>query len=249
MIKESDPMKINIFKTKEELYKKVASYYVDVLQRKPHITLGLATGSTPINLYQKLIDACKQGLISFKDVTTINLDEYIGLSSIHPQSYRAFMNQHLFNHVDIKIEKTFVPNGTINPFDAAIAYQEIINKYPIDLQLLGLGGNGHIGFNEPDTSFESLTHVVQLKAETRLDNQRFFKSLDEVPTHAITMGIKEVIQAKEIILIATGLSKADAVKAMIEGSVTEKVPASILQKHPHAVIFIDEDAASKLSHK
>ncbi len=242
-------MKINIFKTKEELYKDVANYYINVLQKKPQITLGLATGSTPISLYQKLIDAYKQKLISFKSVTTVNLDEYIGLSSIHPQSYRAFMNQHLFNHVDIMMDQTYVPSGTIDPNDAAVQYQELIKNHPVDIQLLGLGGNGHIGFNEPGTPFDSITHIVKLAQETRIDNQRFFKSIDEVPTHAITMGIKEVMQAKEIILIATGLNKADAVKAMIEGEVKPHVPASILQNHPQVIVYIDEDAASKLRHK
>ncbi len=238
-------MKIYIANEKE-IAKMAAQRYVQLINNKPNAILGGATGSTPIPLYKELIKQYKAGHVSFKNVKSFNLDEYVGLEGTHDQSYRYFMNHQLFNHIDIDIENTHVPSGidTKNPsrYD-----DEIKAAGGVDLQLLGIGVDGHIGFNEPGTKFDSLTHVVKLEQNTREVNSRFFKSIDEVPTHAVTMGIKTVMNARSIILIATGKSKADIVKAFIEGPVTTKVPASILQLHPFVEVYLDEEAAAKLA--
>ncbi len=238
-------MKIYIANEKE-IAKMAAQRYVHLINNKPNAILGGATGSTPIPLYKELIKQYKAGHVSFKNVKSFNLDEYVGLEGTHDQSYRYFMNHQLFNHIDIDIENTHVPSGidTKNPsrYD-----DEIKAAGGVDLQLLGIGVDGHIGFNEPGTKFDSLTHVVKLEQNTREVNSRFFKSIDEVPTHAVTMGIKTVMNARSIILIATGKSKADIVKAFIEGPVTTKVPASILQLHPFVEVYLDEEAAAKLA--
>lgn len=238
-------MKIYIANEKE-IAKMAAQRYVHLINNKPNAILGGATGSTPIPLYKELIKQYKAGHVSFKNVKSFNLDEYVGLEGTHDQSYRYFMNHQLFNHIDIDIENTHVPSGidTKNPsrYD-----DEIRAAGGVDLQLLGIGVDGHIGFNEPGTKFDSLTHVVKLEQNTREVNSRFFKSIDEVPTHAVTMGIKTVMNARSIILIATGKSKADIVKAFIEGPVTTKVPASILQLHPFVEVYLDEEAAAKLA--
>lgn len=241
-------MTIKVFKTKEELYSEVYEYYLKRLNKQPNITLGLATGSTPIPLYEKLINGYNEKKVSFKEVTTFNLDEYVGIDSGHEQSYIRFMKEKLFGHVDININNCFIPSGENEKLEESrIRYQELLNNHTIDLQLLGIGSNGHIGFNEPGTPFDSKVHIIELDEKTRIDNSRLFNSLDEVPTHAITMGIKDIMNAKEIIVIATGENKADAVFGMIEGPIDTDLPASILQKHPNVVIYLDEDAASKLS--
>jgi glucosamine-6-phosphate deaminase len=239
-------MKI-IVDTPEQIAKRAAERYVELLAAKPNAILGFATGSTPLNLYKELIRLNEAGAISFKDVTSFNLDEYVGLEPTHPQSYRYFMEDNLFNHIDIDIASTHVPSGldtsaeTLAGYDAAIAAAG-----GLDLQLLGIGINGHIGFNEPGTPLESLTHVVTLTESTREANKRFFASLDEVPTQAATMGIKTVMNARGIILIATGENKADAIAATVNGPVTADMPASALQLHPNVEIYLDETAASKL---
>lgn len=237
---------IKVFNDINQLYEEVASYYVEKINQNPNICLGLATGSTPIMLYQKLIMAYKDQKISFKQVRTFNLDEYIGLHQNHKQSYYTFMKEQLFKHIDIQDDHTFIPRGDMNDDIKAIkTYQNLLDKNKIDIQLLGIGANGHIGFNEPGTDFESKTHVVKLAAKTRSDNARLFNHLDEVPTHAITMGIKEIMGAKEIIVIAVGQNKKDAVYEMIYGDININLPASILQKHPNVSIYLDEAAASK----
>ncbi len=239
-------MKI-IVDTPEQIAERAAERYVELLAAKPNAILGFATGSTPLNLYKELIRLNEAGMISFKDVTSFNLDEYVGLEPTHPQSYRYFMEDNLFNHIDIDIASTHVPSGldtsaeTLAGYDAAIAAAG-----GLDLQLLGIGINGHIGFNEPGTPLESLTHVVTLTESTREANKRFFASLDEVPTQAATMGIKTVMNARGIILIATGENKADAIAATVNGPVTADMPASALQLHPNVEIYLDEAAASKL---
>ncbi|CAM3151837.1 glucosamine-6-phosphate deaminase [Leuconostoc rapi] len=203
--------------------------------------LGLATGSTPIALYDKLTEST----LDFSNVTSINLDEYLGLAGDDEQSYRYFMNQHLFNQRPFK--KSYVPNGISDDHQAAAAqYDKIISENPIDLQLLGIGRNGHIGFNEPGTSFESTTHIVDLTQSTIDANARFFDNPSDVPTQAISMGIASVMSAKEILLMAYGVDKADVIAATVNGPVTEKVPASVLQKHDNVTIIIDEAAATKL---
>ena len=237
-------MKVYIASEKE-IAKMAAQRYVQLINTKPNAIIGGATGSTPIPLYKELAKQCKAGNVSFKNVKSFNLDEYVGLDGNHDQSYRYFMNNQLFKHIDIDINNTFVPSGidTKNPekYDDAIRAAG-----GVDLQLLGIGVDGHIGFNEPGTKFDSLTHVVKLEQNTREVNSRFFKSIKEVPTHAVTMGIKTVMNARSIILIATGKSKAEIVKQFIEGPITTKCPASILQLHPFVEVYLDEEAASLL---
>ena len=226
---------------------RAAGLYVDLLRRKPDAVLGLATGSTPLGLYARLAALYRAGELSFRRATSFNLDEYVGLPATHDQSYRYFMEHNLFSHVDLPAERTHVPSG-LDVSDAALAgYDAAIEAAGgIDLQLLGLGGNGHIGFNEPGTPFGLGTHVVELTARTRQDNARFFASLDEVPTHAATMGVKTVMHARAILLLAFGSAKAEAVRAALTGPVTEEVPASVLQLHPDVTVFCDEEAAKLL---
>jgi glucosamine-6-phosphate deaminase len=214
---------------------------------KPDSVLGLATGSTPLGTYRKLVEMAKDGL-DFSQVTTFNLDEYVGLAGDHPQSYRYYMEQNLFSGVNIPREKTFIPNGTAADLAAeCAAYEEKIKGAGgIDLQLLGIGSNAHIGFNEPGSEFGSTTRLVDLAESTIEDNSRFFASREEVPTQAISMGIKSIMQAKQIVLMANGENKADAIWATVLGPVTSDVPASVLQLHPFVTLVLDEAAASKL---
>ncbi|MDN6725775.1 MAG: glucosamine-6-phosphate deaminase [Tetragenococcus halophilus] len=204
-------------------------------------TFGLATGSTPETMYSYMIESD----MDFSDKVSVNLDEYVGLDGNNEQSYRFFMDQHLFNHKPFK--KTYVPNGKAQDLDAECQrYDDIIAANPIDIQVLGIGQNGHIGFNEPGTSFEATTHVVELTESTVNANKRYFDKVEDVPTRALTMGIQSIMKSKKIILMAFGEAKADAVKGMIDGKVTEDLPASVLQKHDDVVVIIDEEAASKL---
>lgn len=233
----------------DEMSMKAYEAMKKVLTEKSDATLGLATGSTPVGLYKLMIADYEAGKISYKDMTSINLDEYVGLPVTHPESYRAFMNRNLFDHIDIKKENTHVPDG-LNPdlAAAADAYTAYIAAHPADVQILGIGSNGHIAFNEPGTPFDSHTHVVTLKEGTRKDNARFFDNdIDKVPTHAVTMGLKDIMSAKFIILLANGAGKANAVKEMIKGPVSENCPASILQTHPNVLVVTDEAAAYYLN--
>ena len=211
------------------------------------VTLGLATGSSPVGLYKRLVEANKKGL-SFKDVQTFNLDEYVGLSKNHDQSYYHFMFEQLFKHVDIDVNNVHLPKGEGSLEEVAAEYEAMLVQNPLDIQLLGVGSNGHIGFNEPGTSFDSTVHVVRLKEETRQDNARFFKSIDEVPNFAITMGIQDIMRAKQILLIASGKNKAVAIKEMLEGKIREDVPCTILQKHHDVIVVLDKEAASLIKH-
>lgn len=234
-----------IIDSAENIAAMAAQQYVDLLKRKPNAILGGATGSTPLGLYAELIRLNKAGEISFKDASSFNLDEYVGLDGTHDQSYRYFMDHNLFNHIDIDKSRTRVPSG-IDTSDPAAYDKEIAAAGGVDLQLLGIGNNGHIGFNEPGTPFGSLTHIVELTESTREANKRFFASIDEVPTHAVTMGVKTVMQARSIILMAIGPAKAPIMKEMLQGPVTEKVPASVLQLHPDVTVYMDYEAAKLL---
>lgn len=203
--------------------------------------LGLATGSTPETLYQEMTSSD----LDFSGMTSVNLDEYVGLGGEDTQSYRYFMNDHLFNQKPFK--ETFVPNGKAEDLEAESKhYDEIIAEHPIDIQVLGIGRNGHIGFNEPGTPFDETTHVVELTESTIEANKRYFDKVEDVPTHALSMGIGSIMQSKKILLLAFGDAKADAIKGMIEGPVTEDLPASVLQNHSDVIVIIDEEAASKL---
>ena len=234
-----------IIDSAENIAAMAAQQYVDLLKRKPNAILGGATGSTPLGLYAELIRLNKAGEISFKDASSFNLDEYVGLDGTHDQSYRYFMDHNLFDHIDIDKARTRVPSG-IDTSDPAAYDKEIAAAGGVDLQLLGIGNNGHIGFNEPGTPFGSLTHIVELTESTREANKRFFKSIEEVPTHAVTMGVKTVMQARSIILMAIGPAKAPIMKEMLQGPVTEKVPASVLQLHPDVTVYMDYEAAKLL---
>ena len=234
-----------IIDTAENIAALAAQQYVDLLKRKPNAILGGATGSTPLGLYAELVRLNKAGKITFKDASSFNLDEYVGLDGSHDQSYRYFMDHNLFDHIDIDKSRTHVPSG-IDTSDPAAYDKEIAAAGGVDLQLLGIGNNGHIGFNEPGTPFGSLTHIVELTESTREANKRFFSSIDEVPTHAVTMGVKTVMQARSIILMAIGPAKAPIMKEMLQGPVTEKVPASVLQLHPDVTVYMDYEAAKLL---
>lgn len=216
---------------------------------KPKCVLGLATGSTPLGIYAQLIDWYNKGDLDFSEVMTINLDEYKGLSPENDQSYRYFMNHNLFNHINIDMARTFVPNGLeMDSEKACKEYNDLIaNSGGVDLQLLGLGNNGHIGFNEPGEAFEKETHCVKLTESTVQANSRFFSTIDEVPKEAYTMGIKSIMQAKKIVVVVNGEKKAEIVKEAFFGPVTPKVPASVLQLHNDVTLVGDEAALALLN--
>ena len=238
-------MKLIVVKDYEEMSKAASLIIKDLLIQKPDATLGLATGSSPIGLYQNLIKYYENGEISFKNVKTYNLDEYCELPRSHPESYYSFMHRNLFSHIDILEENVHIPCSEGSDLQALCnEYNELLHKATIDLQLLGIGANGHIGFNEPNTPFDQETWVVKLTDKTRRDNQRFFNSLDEVPTHAMTMGIANIMQAKCLLLVASGKNKAEAIRRLASGEVNPECPATILNRHPNAIVIVDEDAAS-----
>ena len=231
--------------TNEELSKLIADEFISLIKAKPNAVLGLATGTSPIKVYQNLIKAYKDGEISFKDIKTFNLDEYIGLEGTHPQSYRYFMNDNLFTHVDINKDNTHVLLGVGDYMAYAANYDNLIAQAGgIDLQILGIGSDGHIAFNEPGTPFNSLTHVAELAESTIVDNSRLFNDISEVPTKSMTMGLESIMRAKKIVLIATGKNKAQAIYNLLKGPITEEVPCSILQNHNDVTIYCDEDAYS-----
>lgn len=236
-------MKIINAKDYQEMSRKAANIISAQVILHPNCVLGLATGSSPIGTYQQLTEWFRKGDIDFSGVTTINLDEYYGLDSNNDQSYRYFMDQHLFSKVNINIQNTNLPNGKANDIDLECSrYDDLITSVGgIDLQLLGIGLNGHIGFNEPSVSFEKRTHCVELKESTIMANRRFFNSIDEVPKKALTMGIKSIMQAKKILLIASGEDKSDILHKALYGAVTPEVPASILQMHPDLTVVVNSN--------
>ena len=231
-------MRVIETKSYAELSRKAANLISAQVLSKPDSVLGLATGSTPIGTYKQLIEWYEKGDLDFSEVKSINLDEYVGLTGDHDQSYRYFMNTNLFNHVNIDKAKTNVPSGVAEDLEAECErYDALIESMGgIDLQLLGIGHNGHIGFNEPADSFVVPTHVVELGETTINANARFFSSADEVPKKAVTMGIKAIMQAKKVLLIANGKDKKDIVEKALYGPVTPEVPASILQLHPDLTV-------------
>ena len=239
-------MKVIVVKNYDELSELGASIIAKLIKEKPNCTLGLATGSSPVGTYQNLIKAYQNGEISFKDVHSYNLDEYCGIDRNHPQSYYYFMHDNLFNHVDIVEENTHVPYAAPgSDLDAeAKKYTEALNSVEIDLQLLGIGGNGHIGFNEPNDEFDKLTHCVDLPERTIEANKRFCATADDVPKQAYTMGIGTIMKAKKILVVVSGADKAQIVKDAFFGPVTPRVPASILQFHPDVTVVADEAALS-----
>ncbi|WKL04988.1 glucosamine-6-phosphate deaminase [Paenibacillus amylolyticus] len=237
-------MNIRIFENEEDLNATGAGLIASLLQTKPRAVLGLATGSSPVGIYKQLITLYQKGLVSFSQASSFNLDEYVGLPTEHHESYRSFMNEQLFKHIDIDIARTQVPDGQAADLEQECnSYeQRLDDRGPVDLQLLGIGHNGHIGFNEPGTELTGRTHVVDLKDETRKANARFFDSIDEVPAQAITMGVGTILKAKQILLIARGEEKAEIIHEAFMGPITTACPASLLQCHPNVVVLLDRAA-------
>lgn len=241
-------MKIVSTKNYQALSRAAANIISAQVILQPSCVLGLATGSSPVGTYQQLIEWYQKGDLDFSQVRTVNLDEYVGLDRDHPQSYARFMRENLFDHINVDPSNTNIPDGMAQDAAAECArYDAVIQKLGgIDLQLLGLGVNGHVGFNEPGEAFNTGTHQVTLTDSTREANRRFFASLEEVPTHARTMGIRDIMQARRVLMVASGENKAQAIRSAFFGPVTPQVPASILQFHPNFVLVADEAALSLL---
>ncbi len=240
-------MKIVVTKDYEELSAKAAKIMLDVVKGDPYAVLGLATGTTPLGLYGHMIKDHEKNGTSYAHVRTVNLDEYQGLPRTHAQSYAYFMRKNLFEGLKIDPENTNIENGMAADEEKECArYDALLERLPRDIQLLGLGSNGHVAFNEPGTPFSSGTHVVTLAESTVKDNARLFSDISEVPRKAFTMGIRQIMQAKKILILASGANKADAVFKMVKGEVTEQVPASVLQLHPDCILIADKEAAAKL---
>ena len=229
-----------------DISKKAADIIAAKILLKPNCMLGLATGSTPIGTYQNLIEKYEQGELDFSNVHSINLDEYQGLSKEHPQSYRFFMDTNFFNHINIKQENTFIPDGLAeNSSIACSQYNDLLTSIGTrDLQLLGIGTNGHIGFNEPSNEFKKNVHCVQLSDSTIKANSRFFETIDDVPTFAYTMGIGNIMDSETILLLASGKEKAQAIFDSFFGPITPNVQASILQLHKDVIVIADQEALS-----
>lgn len=241
-------MKIIRTKNYDEMSWRAAQILLSQLIVKPSSVLGLATGSTPIGVYEHLVRAYQKNEVDFSKMHTVNLDEYYGLAKDNPQSYAYFMNKHLFDHINVSKENTHIPSGLADdPILECKRYDERIENLGIDLQLLGVGHNGHIGFNEPSDCFTPTTHLVHLSQKTIDANARFFENRQDVPKEAITMGIKSILSAKKIVLVASGADKSSILKKMILGKVQPQVPASILQLHGDVTIVADEAALSEWS--
>ena len=244
-------MEVLIFDKDANASRYAARMFAKLIRKKPDAVLGLATGSTPCLLYAELCRQHEEEGLDFSGITSFNLDEYVGLDGEHPSSYRRFMQQVLFDQVNVKPDRVYLPDGKSNDIPATCADYEnsICTAGGIDLQVLGLGSDGHIGFNEPSSSLASRTRIKTLTRETREDNARFFDSADEVPRHCITMGIGTIMEARQIVLLAFGEHKATAVKQVVEGPISAMWPATILQMHPSAVVLLDDAAASRLDQK
>lgn len=236
-------MKLTVTNSYEKLSELAAEYIAAQVILKPDSVLGLATGSSPVGVYKCLVEKFNKGCLDFSDVISINLDEYVGLDGSHEQSYRYFMQDHLFNYVNIKPENTFVPNGCASDLAAECSeYDARVNRLGgIDLQLLGIGPDGHIGFNEPDDHFTAETHVVDLLPSTIEANSRFFGSVDEVPKQAVSMGMGSIMKAKKILLIANGKAKKDVLMEALNGKITPNLPASLLQLHRDVTVIFSEE--------
>lgn len=241
-------MKIIVTKDYETMSVRAAEEIAKIINNKPDAVVGLATGSTPFEMYKELIKMNKQGTLDFSKVTTINLDEYIGLSPQHPQSYRFFMDENLFDHVNIDKKNTFLPNGLAKNIDEeGKTYDNMIDSLGgTDIQLLGIGKNGHIAFNEPDENLIAGTHMTKLTESTINANARFFNSIEEVPKNAVTMGLGQIMKAKKILLIASGIDKAEAIKGLMSGKINTSNPSTMLQMHKDVILIADEDAVSLL---
>lgn len=240
-------MKIYKVKNYDELSRKAANIIAAQITLKPDSVLGLATGSSPVGLYKNLVSMYENGDLDFSKITTVNLDEYKGLDGTNDQSYRYFMNENLLTKVNVPMERTFVPDGTIEDSAAACAaYDEILNSVgTVDIQLLGLGHDGHLGFNEPDDHFEDGTHCVQLTETTIQANKRFFEKEEDVPRQAYTMGIGGIMRAKMLLVVVSGEDKADILNKVLTAPVSPQIPGTILRFHPNVILVADEAALSK----
>jgi glucosamine-6-phosphate deaminase len=235
-------MKIIAVNTPQELAEAGYKLIKQTVENKKKATLGLATGSSPIGIYALM----RKNALDVKHVVTVNLDEYVNLPPEDKNSYHYFMKEQLFNH--LSFQQTFVPNGIAPSLEEECKrYDQVIEEHQVDLQILGIGENGHIGFNEPGTSFTSNTHIVKLAESTRQANRRFFEKEEDVPTHAITMGIASIMKAKQIMLLASGEKKAESMKMLLEGPITEECPATMLRNHPNVIVITDRQALSLCS--
>lgn len=238
-------MKLIKAKDYQDMSRKAADFIIEKVRQNPSMTLGLATGGTPVGTYENLVKDHRDNHTSYQNISTFNLDEYIGLAGTNPNSYRHYMNEQLFNHIDVQQQKTHVPTGDAEDLKGECAqYERLIQEHGgIDLQLLGIGNNGHIGFNEPGTSFDSRTHIIDLKKSTVEANARYFDgNMDLVPKQAITMGIASIMESKEILLLVSGENKKEALNQLLNGEISENFPASVLKNHPYVTIIADEAA-------
>ncbi|KAB7667606.1 glucosamine-6-phosphate deaminase [Bacillus sp. B1-b2] len=239
-------MKLIEVKNYEEMSEQAASEVIKQVRIKPDSVLGLATGGTPVGMYQYIIKDFMGNGTSYQDVVTMNLDEYIGVSQDNEQSYHYYMRENLFKHIDLRPENTYLPTArNIEDNEAGVKYEKLIDSAGgIDLQILGIGENGHIGFNEPGTSFDSITGIVKLTESTIKANARYFQSIEEVPTHAISMGISTIMKSKKILLLISGKKKAQIVDQLLKSEVNENLPASILKNHSNVIMIADQEALS-----
>ena len=240
-------MKIIKVKNYEQMSEEALKIVLDIVKNKPDAVLGLATGSTPIGLYKKMAEDHKENGTTYADCRAVNLDEYVGLDASSDQSYVYFMRENLFKHIDIKLENTHIPNGKADDkYAECDRYNVLLDDLRQDIQVLGIGSNGHIAFNEPGTSFDSVTHIVDLTESTIKDNSRLFNSIDEVPRQAFTMGLSNIMNAKKIIILANGEGKAYAIRELVNGEIREEIPASILRNHPDCTLICDELAGKDI---
>lgn len=234
-------MKIIKVKNYDEMSEEALKIVLDVVKNNPYAVLGLATGSTPLGLYAKMAEDHKNNGTSYAECKTVNLDEYVGLDINSDQSYVYFMRENLFKNIDIKLENTYIENGKANDKEAeCVRYNALLDQLVQDVQILGIGSNGHIAFNEPGTPFDSVTHIVDLAESTIKDNSRLFNSIDEVPRQAFTMGLANIMNAKKIVILANGEGKAYAIGELVNGEIREEIPASILRNHPDCTLICDE---------
>ena len=234
-------MQIIKVKNYDQMSEEALKIILDVVKNKPDAVLGLATGSTPLGLYAKMIEDHKNNGTSYAECRAVNLDEYVGLDINSDQSYVYFMRENLFKSIDIKLENTHIENGKAHDTEAECArYNALLGELVQDVQVLGIGSNGHIAFNEPSTSFDSVTHIVDLAESTIKDNSRLFNSIDEVPRQAFTMGLSNIMNAKKIVILANGEGKAYAIGELVNGEIREEVPATILRNHPDCILICDE---------
>ncbi|MBM7569961.1 glucosamine-6-phosphate deaminase [Aquibacillus albus] len=241
-------MNIHIYQSEQDVDQAASEVVIQSINNMPSFKLGLATGQSPVGMYAQLSKAYKEGLVSFDQVTSYNLDEYVGLDRGHPHSFYAFMDQHLFQHVDFRENHIYIPNGCAdNLHDECKRYDQLLEREgQLDIQILGIGLNGHIGFNEPGETLHAGTHIVELSEHTRKVNSQYFPSFEQVPTKAVTMGIGSILKAKKIVFIAKGEQKSEVIKKAFTGPINPLCPGSFLQLHPNVEVFLDEDSAKLL---